>query len=111
MTEINDQLVKHIDEAYAMEQNVLRMLDSMIETTEDPEMRSHLEEHKRETEIQAARLEERLQAHGESPSVVREAGGVVTDWSGDEEAWLSSGDILAAPPAVHKVLLDVALGE
>ena len=37
-----------------------------------------------------------------------EAGGVVTDWAGDEEAWLASGDILAAPPPVHKVLLDLA---
>ena len=36
--------------------------------------------------------------------LVTEAGGIVTDWSGDEEAWLSSGDILAAPPAVHDVL-------
>ncbi len=33
--------------------------------------------------------------------LVREAGGVVTDWSGDERAWLESGDILAAPPANH----------
>jgi hypothetical protein len=28
--ELNAQLVKHIDDAYAMEQNVLRMLDGMI---------------------------------------------------------------------------------
>jgi ferritin-like metal-binding protein YciE len=49
--EVQEQLVKYIDEAYAMEQNVLRMLDGMIETSEDPEMRSALEEHKRETRI------------------------------------------------------------
>ena len=30
MTTVNEQLVKHIDEAYAMEQNVLRMLDSEL---------------------------------------------------------------------------------
>jgi myo-inositol-1(or 4)-monophosphatase len=40
--------------------------------------------------------------------VVREAGGVVTDWRGDPDAWLASGDILAAPPAVHAVLLEYA---
>jgi len=39
---------------------------------------------------------------------VREAGGVVTDWSGDEAAWLTSGDIVAGPPAVHAALLDLA---
>jgi myo-inositol-1(or 4)-monophosphatase len=37
--------------------------------------------------------------------IVREAGGVVTDWEGDDRAWLRSGDILAAPPAVHEMLL------
>jgi myo-inositol-1(or 4)-monophosphatase len=39
--------------------------------------------------------------------IVREAGGVVTDWEGDHGAWLRSGDVLAAPPAVHEVLLEV----
>ena len=72
-----EQLVKHIDEAYAMEQNVLRMLDGMISTTDDVEMRRELEHHKRETEQQAKRLEERLQAHDASPSTIKEAGGVL----------------------------------
>jgi ferritin-like metal-binding protein YciE len=77
MTQIRDQLVKHIDEAYAMEQNVLRMLESMIDTTDDPEMKADLEQHKRETEMQAKRLKGRLEAHEASPSMVREAGGMV----------------------------------
>ena len=29
--------------------------------------------------------------------LVREAGGVVTDWKGDDAAWLDSGDIVAGP--------------
>jgi ferritin-like metal-binding protein YciE len=77
MATATEQLVKHIDEAYAMEQSVLRMLDRMIDQTEDPEMRGHLERHKRETEQQAQRLKERLEAHGESPSLVKEAGGIL----------------------------------
>ena len=77
MATATEQLVKHIDEAYAMEQSVLRMLDRMIDQTEDPEMRGHLEHHKRETEQQAQRLKERLEAHGESPSLVKEAGGIL----------------------------------
>ncbi len=76
MTELHDELVKHIDEAYAMEQNVLRMLDGMIETTDDPEMKADLEHHKTETEMQAERLRGRLEAHDASPSMVREAGGI-----------------------------------
>jgi myo-inositol-1(or 4)-monophosphatase len=39
--------------------------------------------------------------------IVREAGGIVTDWSGDGAAWLDSGDILAGPPAVHAVLSEI----
>jgi myo-inositol-1(or 4)-monophosphatase len=37
--------------------------------------------------------------------IVREAGGVVTDWAGNDRAWLRSGNILAGPPAVHAELL------
>jgi myo-inositol-1(or 4)-monophosphatase len=40
--------------------------------------------------------------------IVREAGGVVTDWSGDDSAWLTSGDILAGPPDVHAELAEIA---
>ena len=77
MATATEQLVKHIDEAYAMEQNVLRMLDGMIKTTDDAEMRQDLERHKAETEEQAARLRQRLDAHGSTPSMVKEAGGIV----------------------------------
>jgi len=39
--------------------------------------------------------------------LVREAGGRVTDWAGDPQRWLATGDIVAAPPAVHDQILDV----
>jgi myo-inositol-1(or 4)-monophosphatase len=39
--------------------------------------------------------------------IVREAGGVVTDWAGDESAWLTSGDIVAGPPDVHAALTEI----
>jgi myo-inositol-1(or 4)-monophosphatase len=42
--------------------------------------------------------------------IVREAGGVVTDWQGDSGAWLTSGDIVAGPPAVHERMLSVIAG-
>jgi ferritin-like metal-binding protein YciE len=75
--ELQQQLVKHIDEAYAMEQNVLRMLDDMIESTEDPQMRRELEQHRRQTEQHGKRLERRLKAHDASPSMMKEAGGIM----------------------------------
>jgi myo-inositol-1(or 4)-monophosphatase len=37
--------------------------------------------------------------------IVREAGGVVTDWQGDDRAWLTSGEVVAGPPAVHERIL------
>jgi myo-inositol-1(or 4)-monophosphatase len=43
--------------------------------------------------------------------LVREAGGVVTDWAGDDRAWLRSGDIVAGAGPVHERMLEViALG-
>jgi ferritin-like metal-binding protein YciE len=75
--QLKDQLVKHLDEALAMEQNVLRMLDGMIETTDDDEITSELRQHKLETEQHAERLERRLGAYDASPSTVREAAGIM----------------------------------
>ena len=74
--DMRDQLVKHIDEALAMEQNVLRMLDSMAANTEDESFKKEIRLHKIETEGQIDRLQARLDAHGASPSMVREAGGI-----------------------------------
>ena len=76
-TTVTDQLVKHLDEAYAMEQSVLRMLDGMVRTTDDAQIKLDLQNHRRETEQHASRLKDRLEAHGESPSLVREAGGMI----------------------------------
>jgi myo-inositol-1(or 4)-monophosphatase len=39
--------------------------------------------------------------------MVREAGGVVTDWAGDSEAVFLSGDILAGTPAWHETMLGI----
>ena len=77
MTAIEEKLVEYIDDAYAMEQNVLRMLDGMIGTTKDPQMKRALERHKKQTEKQAERLEECLREHGATPSAVKEAGGIM----------------------------------
>jgi ferritin-like metal-binding protein YciE len=61
-----------------MEQNVQRMLDGMIETTVDDEIDAALREHRLETEQHVERLRQRLDAHGAFPSMVREAGGIMS---------------------------------
>ena len=40
-------------------------------------------------------------------ALVLEVGGRVSDWSGGDR-WIETGDILAGPPAVHEVLLQLA---
>ena len=75
--QLRAQLIKHIDEGIAMEQNVLRMLDGMIQTTDDQEIKEQLRQHKLETERHSDRLRDRLSAHGATPSVIKEAGGVL----------------------------------
>jgi ferritin-like metal-binding protein YciE len=75
--QLKEQLIKHIDEAHVMEQNVLRLLDGMISTTDDPEILDALEHHKLQTQNHALRMAQRLEAHDASPSTVRQIGGVL----------------------------------
>lgn len=73
-TTIEEQLVKYLEDAHALEQHVLKALDSMIATTDAPELLNPLQEHRRQTETHLSRLEERLAAHGAAPSKVKDAG-------------------------------------
>jgi ferritin-like metal-binding protein YciE len=75
--QLKAQLIKHIDEAHAMEQNVLRMLDGMISTTDDPGILDALEHHKMQTQKHADRMAQRLEAHDATPSTVKQIGGVL----------------------------------
>jgi ferritin-like metal-binding protein YciE len=60
MASLNDKVVEYLQDAHAMEQQVMRMLDSMISTTRDPEIRSMLEHHHEETVEHEERLSNRL---------------------------------------------------
>jgi ferritin-like metal-binding protein YciE len=77
MPALEEKLVEYIDDAYAMEQNMLRMLDSMIGTTKDPQMTRLLERHRKETEQQAERLADCLNEHGVAPSPAKAAVGTM----------------------------------
>ncbi len=77
MGQLNERLIKHIDDAHAMEQNVLRMLEGMISTTDDPEILDALEHHKMQTQGHADQMVARLEAHDASPSAVKQLGGVL----------------------------------
>src|SRR5215216_813800 len=70
---LNQKLVDYIEDAHALEQNVSTMLDSMIATTDDPEIEEILKHHKEETERQEERLRERLDALGAGTSTRKQA--------------------------------------
>ncbi len=70
---LEEKLVDYIEDAHAMEQNVLQMLNSMIATTHDEEIVQELEHHRMETERHEQLLRERLQAHGREASLRKEA--------------------------------------
>lgn len=75
---LQQKLIDYIEDAHALEQNVSRMLDSMISTTDDPEITEMLRHHKEETERQEHRLRERLDALGAGTSTRKEAQTIAT---------------------------------
>jgi ferritin-like metal-binding protein YciE len=76
-SQLEEQLIKHIDEAYAMEHNVARLLEGMISTTDDTELRRAVERHRTQTHGHAERMKARLEAHGAAPSGVRQVAGIL----------------------------------
>jgi len=77
MGDLQSQLVKHIDEAHALEQTVVHMLDGLIASTDDPEVVDRLEQHKLEAQQHESTMRRRLEAHGAQPSLVRQAAGML----------------------------------
>jgi ferritin-like metal-binding protein YciE len=69
---LQEKLIDYIEDAHAMEQNVLQMLDSMIATTDDELIVQEFEHHKVETERHLQLLRDRLTAHGRDPSLRKE---------------------------------------
>src|SRR5918999_694543 len=70
---LQEKLADYIEDAHAMEQNDFKMIDCIISTTDDPEVKEMLEDHKRETEEHERRLRERLDAMGRGTSARKQA--------------------------------------
>ena len=70
--DMQDKLVSYLTDAVALETNVEQMLSGMISTTSTPRMRERLEQHREETRAHRDRLEQRLEAHGESSSTMKD---------------------------------------
>jgi ferritin-like metal-binding protein YciE len=70
---LQKKLVAYVEDAHAMETNVLRMLDSMIKTTDDPQIKKQLEQHRKQTERHEERLRQRLEKIGGGTSTRKQA--------------------------------------
>jgi len=70
---LKEKLADYVEDAHAMEQNDLKMIDSMISTTDDPQVKEMLQNHKRETEEHERRLRERLDTMGRGTSARKQA--------------------------------------
>ena len=75
---LQQKLIDYVEDAHAMEQNVSRMLDSMITTTDDPQITEMLKHHQEETECHEQRLRKRLDALGAGPSTRKQAQSIAT---------------------------------
>ncbi len=75
---LQQKLIDYIEDAHALEQNVSMMLDSMISTTDDPQITQMLKHHKEETERQERRLRERLDALGAGTSTRKQVQTIAT---------------------------------
>jgi ferritin-like metal-binding protein YciE len=75
---LQQKLIDYVEDAHAMEQNVSRMLDSMMTTTDDPEITEMLKHHQEETERHEQRLAERLDALRAGTSTRKQAQTIAT---------------------------------
>jgi ferritin-like metal-binding protein YciE len=68
-TTLHEKVIDYLQDAHAMEENVLKMLDSMISTTNDAEIVGRLRLHRMETERHEQLLRDRLVALGTKRSL------------------------------------------
>jgi ferritin-like metal-binding protein YciE len=74
------KIVDYLQDAHAMESNILRMLDSMISTTNDPEVLHQLKRHRMDTERHEKMVRERLEALGQGTSLTAEVPAIMGAW-------------------------------
>ena len=68
-----DQLVHFLSDMYSVEQQALAQLITAPKMAGDPSLSADFSKHHEETETQAEMVRERLEAHGGSPSVIKDA--------------------------------------
>ena len=71
--DLNDQLVKYLADAHAIEQQAIQLLEKGPQIGGEPELERLYREHLEETREHRRLVNERLEAHGASPSRLQDA--------------------------------------
>jgi ferritin-like metal-binding protein YciE len=74
-SDVQEQLVKHLTDCHSIEVQALVQMKAAPKLAGDAELAKIYEEHERETEEHKRLIEERLEAHGESRSIVKDVAG------------------------------------
>src|SRR5438045_3768922 len=75
---LHDQLHKYLTDVHSIEIQALAQMRSAPDLAGDPKLAEIYREHERETEEHKRLIEERLEAHGESPNKLKDVAGHVT---------------------------------
>jgi ferritin-like metal-binding protein YciE len=75
---VEEQLVAYLKDAHALEKMSLAMTDAAAKASRDDELRRLFEHHHEETEEHERLIRQRLEAHGEGPSALKDIGGRIT---------------------------------
>ena len=72
MRDSDEQLTKYLTDVHAIEQQALAQMRTAPEIAGDPELRAMFERHRGETEEHERLVRERLEAHGATPSTLKD---------------------------------------
>jgi ferritin-like metal-binding protein YciE len=77
-TQLHEQLHKYLTDVHSIEVQALAQMRNAPQLAGDDRLAEIFREHERETEEHKRLIEERLQAHGESPTKLKDVAGYVT---------------------------------
>src|SRR3954452_13270050 len=77
---LHEQLHKYLTDIHSIEVQALAQMRNAPELAGDPQLADIFREHERETEEHKRLIEERLEAHGESPNKLKDVAGAASGW-------------------------------
>src|SRR3954469_21998497 len=77
---LEEQLHKYLTDIHSIEVQALAQMKRAPDIAGSPQLADIYREHERETEEHKRLIEERLEAHGESPNKLKDVAGAVSGW-------------------------------